>query len=150
MTSRRTKRARKYVSLREKLAAALSMLLPQEQRDELRDRKAPAKSVISLFDQDHVILHALGGEDRWWNLTPMLRAAHREKARRDTSIVAKHDRVTESEREHMAAMARKLVGPSPFENISKPRAGIPSRGFAKGHRPLRSGGSFQTRRGESQ
>src|SRR5580704_10187751 len=89
----RRKRARKYINLREKLAAALSMLLPQEQRDELRAAKAPAKTVIGLFDQDHAILHAFDGADRWFNLTPMLRAPHREKSRRDTSIVAKSVRI---------------------------------------------------------
>ena len=67
------KRKRKYIKLREQLAAALSMLLPQVQRDELRSKKAPAKTVIALFSPDHSVLHALGGSDRWWNLTPMLR-----------------------------------------------------------------------------
>lgn len=83
------KRPRKYVAMREKWAAALSMLLPQAVRDELREKRVPAKAVIGLFDQDHVVLHAFDGPDRWWNFTPMLRAPHREKARKDTSIVAK-------------------------------------------------------------
>lgn len=89
------KRERKYLRLRDRLAAALSMLLPQEQRDDLRARKVPAKVVIALFDQDHVILHALGGADKWWNLTPMLRPPHRLKSRQDTSIVAKVDRLSQ-------------------------------------------------------
>jgi 5-methylcytosine-specific restriction endonuclease McrA len=83
------KRERKYLRLRDRLAAALSMLLPQEQRDELRSRKATAKEVIGLFDQDHVVLHSLGGSDKWWNLTPMLRHPHRLKSQQDTSTVAK-------------------------------------------------------------
>jgi hypothetical protein len=87
--TRRTKRPRKYVAIREKWAAALSMLLPQAQRDELRERRATAKEVIALFDQDHVVFHAIGGPDRWWNFTPMLRAPHKEKSRRDTSAIAK-------------------------------------------------------------
>jgi len=82
---KRRTRPRKYVAIREKWAAALSMLLPQDVRDELREKKVPAKTIISMFDQDHVIFHAWGGPDRWWNFTPMLRAPHREKSRRDTS-----------------------------------------------------------------
>jgi hypothetical protein len=94
MSARRNKRPRKYVAIRENWAAALSMLLPQEARDELRARKAPAKEVIALFTPDHNILHALGGADRWWNLTPMLRGpALKAKDNRDTSIVAKSDRL---------------------------------------------------------
>jgi hypothetical protein len=87
------KRKRKYIKLREQLAAALSMLLPQVQRDELRSKKAPAKTVIALFSPDHSVLHALGGSDRWWNLTPMLREPHKEKSRNDTSTVAKVRRI---------------------------------------------------------
>lgn len=94
MVGPRRKRARKYVSLREKLAAALSMLLPQEVRDDLRARKVPAKVVIGMFDQDHVIFHAIGGPDKWWNFTPMLRGPHREKSRRDKSTISKMDRVS--------------------------------------------------------
>ena len=87
------KRARKHIPLREQLAAALSMLLPAPLRDELREQKAPARTVIALFSPDHNILFALGGPDKWWNLTPMLREPHKEKSRRDTSIVAKVKRV---------------------------------------------------------
>lgn len=140
MTRHRTKRPRKYVAIREKWAAALSMLLPQEVRDDLRERKVPAKTVIALFDQDHVVLHAFDGPDRWWNFTPMLRALHREKSRRDTSIVAKSGRLVEGQREHLATMARKLIGPSPFEE--KPKRSrwpqgrkLQSRGFERRARP---------------
>lgn len=141
--TRRRKRARKYINLRERLAAAYAMLLPQEQRDELRARKVPAKTVMALFTDDHGHLHALGGSDRWFNLTPMLREPHKEKSRRDTSIVAKVDRIDETRREHLAAMARKLIGPSPFTEMPKRR--IANRGFSKGHRPLRSRNSFERR-----
>ena len=46
-----SKRPRKYVGMREKWAAALSMLLPQEVRDELRAKRVPAKTIIGMFDQ---------------------------------------------------------------------------------------------------
>jgi hypothetical protein len=108
MTPRRRKRVRKYINLREQLAAALSMLLPAEQRDELRAAKVPAKTVIALFSPDHNILHAHDGSDRWWNLTPMLRAPHKEKSRRDTAIVAKVDRLAEQH----AQFRRKLLKPN--------------------------------------
>lgn len=88
------KRARKYIPLPERLAAALAMLLPQEQRDDLRARQVGCDAVCELFDMDHVVLHAIGGEDRWWNLTPMLREIHRgEKSPRDTKIAAKIKRL---------------------------------------------------------
>ena len=131
MTRRRTKRPRKYVAIREKWAAALSMLLPQGLRDELRAKQVPAKTVISMFDQDHVVLHAFDGPDRWWNFTPMLRAAHREKSRRDTSIVAKSDRL-KAEHEDFR---RRVLAPvkRPRRNNSQWPKGrkLQSRGFER-------------------
>jgi hypothetical protein len=103
---RRRTRPRKYVAMREKWAAALSMLLPQAVRDELRERRATAKEVISLFDQDHVVLFAFSGADKWWNFTPMLRAPHREKSRRDTAIVAKVRRLSANEEDFRRRMLK--------------------------------------------
>lgn len=123
---------RKYISLREKLAAALSMLLPQEQRDDLRERKVPAKIVISLFHQDHGILHAHDGADKWWNLTPMLVGPHKEKSKIDTAIAAKVKRVSAAEEE----FRRKLLAKTPGQK-RKRKATIRNRGFAKCYRPLR-------------
>jgi hypothetical protein len=48
-----------------------------------------ADQIISLYHFDHGKLHALECDDSFWNLTPRLISAHREKSRRDTSIVAK-------------------------------------------------------------
>lgn len=137
--TRRTKRPRKYVAIREKWAAALSLLLPQDVRDNLRERKVPAKTVIALFDQDHVVLHAFDGPDRWWNFTPMLRAVHREKSRRDTSIVAKGDRL---KAEHEEFRRRMLT---PGRSKKRERSTIPTGSFPKGHRPLRSRNNFDRR-----
>jgi hypothetical protein len=103
---RRRTRPRKYVAMREKWAAALSMLLLQDVRDELRERRATAKEIISLFDQDHVVLHAFDGPDRWWNFTPMLRAPHREKSRRDTAIVAKVRRLSADQEDFRRRMLK--------------------------------------------
>ena len=115
-------RRRKHIPLTERLASALSLLLPQAVRDDLREQKVSAKKVIGLFDTDHNILHALDGADRWWNLTPMLRPEHREKARKDTSIVAKVRRIDKKWNEFTA------LGPKP----KKPKRKWPSRPFPTG------------------
>jgi len=87
------KRPRKHIPFPEKLAATLACLLTQEHRDDLRSRKVPASEVLSLFHFDHIVLHAFGGEDSWWNLDPKLVAPHKEKSKIDTSIVAKAKRL---------------------------------------------------------
>jgi len=132
MTPRR-KRARKYIPLPERLAAALSLLLTREERDDLRARKVPAKLVIGRFDFDHNVLHALGGDDRWWNLTPMLRAPHRVKAAKDTSIVAKVDRLS-ARHEEMRRMLLIVDRPPPPPKPKRYRP-IPSRPFPKRGKP---------------
>jgi len=123
MTPRR-KRARKYIGLREQLAAALSMLLPPEQNKALREARVPAKTVIALFSPDHGHLHALGGSDKWFNLYPMLRAPHKEKSRKDTSIVAKVDRLAPAHEEFRRRILAKRPGQKP-----KKTGSIPSRPF---------------------
>lgn len=163
MISRRRKRARKHIALRELLAAALSQLLPQAERDELREAKVPAKRIISLFTPDHVHLHALGGPDRWFNITMTRRGPElKAKDNRDTSIVAKSDRLVKSEKELGERLAAKLYGAPastmmedkpngerrparPGEVYWRKKRELKSRGFVKGHRPLRSQSSFQRR-----
>jgi len=113
------KRKRKHIPLREQLAAALSMLLPQGVRDLMRTARFSASAVIREFEMHHNILHAHDGPDRWWNLTPMLKPEHRETARRDTSIVAKVKRIT-----------AKLPGMGPRKR-KRPRRKLRSRGFDK-------------------
>lgn len=105
------KRKRKHIPLREQLAAALSMLLRQESRDYWRAQQVPATMIISFFEFDHNILHAHGGADRWWNLTPMVKLVHREKSKRDTAIAAKVKRLRRGKK--------------------KPRRKLRSRGFDK-------------------
>ena len=145
MPSRRTKRARKHIALRELLAAALSQLLPQAERDALREAKAPAKHIIKLFTPDHVHLYALGGIDRWHNLTMTRRGPElKAKDSRDTSIVAKVDRLIESAHERGARIAGKLYG-APTPEPRRRKRTIPSRPFPKGQRKLQSRNSFQRR-----
>lgn len=101
-------RKRGHINLTEKLAAALSLLLPSAQRDDLRRRTppAPASEVVSLFQFDHAVLHCHDGSDEWHNLTPMLIAAHREKSRRDNTVVAKVRHLDEKWSSFTAAMAK--------------------------------------------
>lgn len=139
MSRTREKRKRDHIPLSVLLASALSELLPLPQARRLRDQRVPASDVIALFTPDHVDLHALGGADTWWNIHMRMRGPElKAKDNRDTSIVAKHDRVTENEREHLAAMARKLVGPSPFADMT-PRSKFPQ------GRKLQSRTTFQRR-----
>jgi hypothetical protein len=112
-------RKRKYIPLTERLAAALACLLPQAQRDDLRARKVPAKAVIGLFDQDHIVLHAFDGSDRWHNLDPKIRAPHRIKSAGDTAIVAKVKRIR-------------------GETCNGPKRAIPSRPFPRSTRKIQS------------
>ena len=107
---------RKYIPLRERYAAALACLLPQEDRDFFRRTHSPAASVIARFEIDHITLFAFGGRDKWWNLDPKLKPAHREKSRRDTSIVAKAKRIDHRWKAFTAAMAQ---GHKPPQRISR-------------------------------
>ena len=99
-------RKRKHIGLREKLAATLACLLPQDQRDDLRSRRVPASSVLALFHFDHIVLHSFGGRDTWDNLDPKIVKAHIEKSKIDTGIAAKAKRIDEKWVPFMAAMAK--------------------------------------------
>ncbi len=87
------RRKRKHIPLKEKLAVALVRLLPLHEQRELRHAKGSASTVLKLFHFDHIVLHAHDGSDKWWNLDAMQVHLHREKSRRDTSIVAKVKRL---------------------------------------------------------
>jgi hypothetical protein len=91
------KRKRKHIPMREIAAAALSIMLPQKERDALRSQLRNAKAVISRFEMHHNILHAHGGTDTWENLTPMLKADHRATVPRDIKIIAKTKRIDRDE-----------------------------------------------------
>lgn len=128
---KREKRPRAHIRADERVAAALAMLLPAEQRDALRAAKAPARAVLKLFQWDHhPILFALGGPDLWWNLVPRQVKEHREKSRGDTRIVAKVDRIIERQAEHQDAM-RRILAPrrDPAKPLARPKRKIPSRPF---------------------
>jgi hypothetical protein len=90
---------RAYIPLTERLAAALACLLPPTLRDELRKRKVPAFHIISLFNMDHIRLHALERDDPeaevdlWFNLDPQLSGPHKVKSNADNSRIAKVKRI---------------------------------------------------------
>ena len=95
------KRKRKHVSLKQRLATALSMLLPQTERDILRGARAPAEVVLARFEFHHVVPHCapFNGSDAWWNLDAMPKKTHRARSkgmRSDTSIIAKVKRLRQS------------------------------------------------------
>lgn len=91
-------RKRKYISLKERLAATLACLLPQSERDRMRRGQLRTEYILSLFEFHHVVPHAppFNGSDKWWNLHPMDKDEHRARSkglRSDTSVVAKVKRL---------------------------------------------------------
>lgn len=100
--------SRAYIPLATKLAAALSMLLPQEERDRARAEKVPPKAILKLFNFDHVVLHTWTKNDEWWNLTPMQVKPHREKTKLDIKRNNKVKRIVAALSVHRIAMSSKL------------------------------------------
>lgn len=128
---KRQKRKRDYIPLSEKLAAALSMLLSQADRDAMRGAQMPAKAVLSLFQFDHTVFHAppFNGSDKWWNLTPLQKKPHQEKTRSDISAMAKVNRIIARQAEHQEAMRRLVRSTAPKSRW--PKRKIPSRPFGR-------------------
>ena len=114
---------RRHINLTTKLASALLALgdIPYEDAKQMT-----AEQIVSLYELDHGILHGIEPNDAFWNLTPRLIKPHREKSKRDTSIVAKTRRI-EKEPEKW----RELTKPKK----SRPR---PKRRYRWPSRPLRS------------
>lgn len=132
--------ARKHISLKTKLAAALCALAGQDGTRRIPHEHAKlmsAEQIISLFDFHHSpVPHAEGGPDEPWNLDPVLKPEHRIfTAKVDVPGIAKRKRVAAKHSQHQAAMAAKITGePAPRRSGRK----IRSRGFPKVHRPMRS------------
>lgn len=88
--------ARKPPNLRQKLASALLMMVTPDDTGKMvpvipfaRAVKMTADQIIAEFDFDHAVYVAIGGGNEPWNLTPRLRAEHREKTKRDLANIAK-------------------------------------------------------------
>jgi hypothetical protein len=97
-------RKRDHINLTSKLAAAL-LCIPQRDKvgrpvldgmghlvplvsfDEAR--QMTAHQIVSLFQWDHSVLHALGGSDHPAYLTPRFIREHRAKSKKDASIMAR-------------------------------------------------------------
>jgi hypothetical protein len=132
---------RAHISLKVKLASALLALGHVPYRDAYLMTE---DQIISLYHFDHNILHGIEAEDRFWNLSPMLIAAHREKSKRDTAIVAKSKRLVSKEAVHQAAMAANSTIDDAVANISRRMKRVwgsrklQSRPFPKNKRKLRS------------
>lgn len=132
---------RKHILLAEKLAAALYELqfyrkmagVPHlyETMYSLRGRREGAKKVLALFDWDHVEFHSHKGEDRWWNLTPLSRAEHKEKTKRDIGIIAKGKRIQKMQAAHLSFMEKADVKQDGMESDWGPPS-LASIGFSGG------------------
>lgn len=115
--------ARKHISLKTKLAAALSALFFTHD-----EAKALSEDqILSLVVWDHdPIPHAHGGPDTHFNLVPRLIAGHREKtAKVDVPMIAKVKRIS---KDHEAFRQRLLM----------PRDERPPKPSRWGKRPMRS------------
>ena len=87
---------RKPPNLREKLAATLLMMVRPGKDGTMQPvipfveaKKMTAREIIGAFDFDHDVYVAIGGDNHPSNLTPRLRAEHREKTKRDLANIAK-------------------------------------------------------------
>ena len=72
-----------------------------------------AEELIAHYEFDHKIRKAEGGVDEFWNITPRLKAEHREKTHKiDIPEIAKNKRRASKHQDHMARMAEKEAGVS--------------------------------------
>jgi hypothetical protein len=121
---------RRRVSTITKLAATLLALghIPYEHAKQMT-----AHQIISLYHFDHGILHSFGPIDEPWNLRPRLIQGHREKTKKDQSIVAKTKRIDAKWRTFLNEV---MV----VEKKPKPKSRWPKRPFSKQKKgdPLRS------------
>src|SRR5215475_6346192 len=92
--------ARKHISWKTKCAAALLDAMAVRERFGLYPgrwyddaKQMNEDQFLSLFHWDHNILHTNNAVDEFWNLTPMLIAAHRAKTKQDAGIIAKSKRI---------------------------------------------------------
>jgi hypothetical protein len=126
---------RKHIGFKTKLAAAICAILkiPHEHQLLLTEEQ-----VLSLVAWDHwPRRHADGGTSEFYNLMPRSIMAHREKTKTvDMPALAKSRRIRQLQADHVAVMDAKTSGDtvSPIRHKRK----IASRGFDRGHRPIRS------------
>lgn len=83
---------RKHISWKTKCASALLFASPMMYDDA---KNMTEDQFLSLFEWDHNMFVSSGHEDidKFWNLTPLFRKAHREKTKQDAKIIAKGKRI---------------------------------------------------------
>lgn len=89
--------------------------------------------IISLYQWDHNVLHAIEIINEFWNLTPKLIMEHRRKSAKDKGIIAKSDRILEREQEFRRRLLAKNAGEQPSRKSRWPK------------RRLRSGNNLRRR-----
>lgn len=86
--------------------------------------RASARAVIRRFTNDHIVLHALGGSDKWWNLHTRLRGLDvLKKNATDTTVVAKVKRVAATHKDFV----RRVLGT--VKHPARKRSRWPKRTF---------------------
>lgn len=118
---------RSHVSLRTKLAAVLRDLAVErngrlERALSYEEAKALTDDqILSLFQWDHGIHHAIGGTIQHWNLTARFIAEHRAKtAKIDIPMLAKADRISDAHQEFRRKMLEKS-GRQTGQEIGQPK-----------------------------
>lgn len=99
----------RYIPMIQREAVFASMMLPEDERNELRARHAMATEVLNRFELHHIQYFAWGAENAWWNLHPMPKAEHRERTRRDIATIAKSKRIVKKEHAFAEALLKKLT-----------------------------------------
>jgi hypothetical protein len=99
-----------------------------------------ADMICAAVEWHHSFQHALGGDTRPQNITPMLKAAHAAHTNGkphlkdgDKSIIAKSKRITREQEEYRARMMAKQAGEAPPKR--KAKAKIANRPFSKEKQP---------------
>ncbi len=87
---RELKPKRRYIKAATKTAAALLAKGDISYDDA---KKMTEKQFLALWEWDHNIPHASGGDDSFLNLTPMLKDHHLDKTKRDAKDMAKTRRI---------------------------------------------------------
>lgn len=107
--------ARKHISLTTKLASALcsivrevdGKLVPVIPRD--KAKHLTAGEIITMFEWNHIVHHAIGGSDHPSNIEPLLAHEHRAiTAARDIPQIAKTKRIAKRHRAHETAVGAKI------------------------------------------
>jgi hypothetical protein len=79
----------------ERIAACLLMLKRGEEwliPEPIRS-SGTAKEILAVVQWDHAFLHAMGGDTRPQNITPLRVAEHKEKSKKDNGVAAKSKRL---------------------------------------------------------